>query len=99
MERRRVRARVHGKVQGVAFREYTRQEAERLGLSGWVGNRPDGTVEVVCEGASAQVDALVSWLGTGSPFSSVSRVEYTEESPRNDAASFFVRHFSSSGGI
>ena len=99
MERRRVRARVYGTVQGVSFREYTRQEAVRLGLSGWVGNRPDGTVEVVCEGASAQVDVLLSWLGTGSPFSRVSRVEYTEESPHNDAASFFIRHFFSSGGI
>jgi len=99
MERRRVRARVHGTVQGVAFREYTRQEAVRLGLSGWVGNLPDGTVEVVCEGTLAQVDDLLSWLGTGSPFSRVSRVEYTEESPRNDAVSFVVRHFSSSGGM
>jgi acylphosphatase len=97
MERRRVRARVHGKVQGVFFRECTRGEAVRLGLSGWVGNRPDGTVEVVCEGASSQVDALLSWLDTGSPLSRVSRVEYAEESPRNDGNSFFVRHFSSSG--
>ncbi len=94
MERKRVRARVYGRVQGVAFREYTRQEAVRLGLSGWVGNRPDGTVEVVCEGASSQVDTLVAWLAIGSPFSQVSRVERTDESPRDDTPSFFVRHFS-----
>jgi acylphosphatase len=94
MERKRVRARVYGRVQGVAFREYTRQEALRLGLSGWVGNRSDGTVEVVCEGVSSQVDTLVAWLAVGSPFSRVSRVECTEESPRDDAPSFSVRHFS-----
>ncbi|MBM9537219.1 acylphosphatase [Desulfobulbus alkaliphilus] len=93
MERKRVRARVYGRVQGVAFREHTRQEALRLGLSGWVANRPDGTVEVVCEGALLKVDELVAWLAIGSPFSRVSRVECAEESPLNDATAFLVRHF------
>lgn len=91
MNRKRVRARIYGRVQGVAFREYTRQEAVRLGLSGWVGNRPDGTVEVVCEGVSSQVDDLIAWLAVGSPYSSVSRVECSEEPPRDDTLSFFIR--------
>lgn len=51
-------------AQRVAFRD-TRREAERLGLSGWVRNLPDGTVEVVFEGAPEKVDLLLSWLAVG----------------------------------
>ena len=62
MQRRRVQALVHGRVQGVAFREYTRRQAVRLGLSGWVRNRPDGTVETVFEGPATEVDELLAGL-------------------------------------
>jgi len=82
---------VHGKVQGVAFREYTRREAERLGLSGWVRNLPDGTVEVIFEGSQVQVETLLAWLATGSPFSFVTRVESSEEPPLGEASPFFIK--------
>ena len=81
MDHKRVYARVYGKVQGVAFREYTRREAARLGLSGWVRNLPDGTVEVVFEGTEAHTGVLLSWLATGSPYSVVTKVESNEEPP------------------
>lgn len=89
--KKRMHAIVHGKVQGVAFREYTRREGERLGLSGWVGNLPDGTVEVVFEGSQVEVGNLLAWLATGSPFSRVTRVEYNEEPPLGEASSFFIK--------
>jgi len=88
---KRIYARVYGRVQGVAFREYTRREAVRLGLFGWVRNHSDGTVEVLFEGTEAQTGLLLSWLATGSPFSQVTRVESNEESPLGETGPFFIR--------
>jgi acylphosphatase len=56
---------VRGRVQGVGFRASTAHEARRLGLSGWVRNLPDGTVEVAARGEAAAVDALIGWLAQG----------------------------------
>ena len=50
MGQRRVRLRIHGRVQGVFYRDSTRREAQRLGLRGWVRNRSDGSVETVAQG-------------------------------------------------
>lgn len=94
MSRKRVHAAVHGRVQGVAFREYTRREAERLGVSGWVKNQPDGTVAVFCEGEGNQIDALVAWLSKGSPYAMVSRVEWREEEPQGETGPFVIQYFS-----
>lgn len=86
-----IRARVHGRVQRVAFREYTRRTAADLQLSGWVRNCADGTVEVWAEGKPEQVDRLLSWLHAGSPFSQVTRVDYNEESPQGMTGPFEIR--------
>lgn len=91
MDRKRIHAKVYGRVQGVAFREYTKREALRLGLSGWVKNLSEGTVEVMFEGTEAQTDALISWLANGSPYSHVSRIEYNEEPPLGEANPFFIQ--------
>ena len=93
MSRKRFRARVHGRVQGVAFREYTRREAVRLGLSGRVRNLPDGTVETVFEGSADQVEALCTWLGAGSPHARVERVEAVEEEPLGETGAFIIQFF------
>ena len=92
MSRKRIRATVHGRVQQVAFREYTRQEAARLEVSGWVKNQTDGSVAVLCEGEAAQVDALVAWLSIGSPYAIVSRVEYVEEEPLGETGPLVIRY-------
>jgi acylphosphatase len=54
-----------GRVQGVFFRDSTRREASRLGVTGWVRNRPDGAVEAHVEGAPDAVAALVRWAREG----------------------------------
>jgi len=84
-------ARVHGRVQRVAFREYTRRAANDLQLSGWVRNCADGTVEVLAEGKAEQIEQLLSWLHGGSPFSVVTRVDYNEESPQGITGPFEIR--------
>lgn len=77
----RRRVRVHGRVQGVAFRAHTRRRAQELGACGWVRNRPDGTVEAVFEGPPAAVEALVEACRTGPPWASVDTLDVRDEPP------------------
>lgn len=77
---------VRGRVQGVYFRASTQREARRLGLTGWVRNRPDGSVEVVAEGEEVQIRELYGWAQKGPSAARVDRVEtrwrsYTGEFP------------------
>ncbi len=65
---------VHGRVQGVFFRDSTRREAERLGIRGHAINRPDGTVEVLAAGAAPALAELERWLHRGPPMSRVTKV-------------------------
>jgi acylphosphatase len=76
---------VHGTVQGVGFRYWTRAEAQRLGVCGWVRNRLDGTVEAELEGTSADVDALMDWLEHGPDYASVSSVDSKDIELQGDA--------------
>ena len=92
MKKKRVHAIVHGRVQGVFFREYTRRQAELLGLSGWVMNLPDRTVETVFEGDVTSVDSMIQWLNTGSPMSAVTDVDLHEEDLRDEPAEFKIRY-------
>lgn len=88
----RVRAVVDGRVQGVWFRQTCRREAERLGLSGWVRNRPDGRVEIEAQGDPAAVDALVAWAHVGPPLAVVHAVEAEQVGIRShDVPGFVVR--------
>ena len=73
---------VHGVVQGVGFRYSARIEARRLGLSGWVRNRRDGTVEAEVEGDAASVQAMLDWLATGPPGAAVHRTDVSERDLR-----------------
>lgn len=77
----RKRVVVHGQVQGVFFRDSTRQRAESHGVAGWVANRPDGCVEAVFEGDAEAVEAMVAWTHDGPRRAEVSQVEVTEEEP------------------
>ena len=71
---------VHGRVQGVWYRESMRQEAERLGVAGWVRNRLDGTVESLVEGDAAAVQAITDWARHGPREAEVHAVDVIDES-------------------
>ena len=86
----RVRLIIKGKVQGVWFRDSTRREAVRLGVSGWVKNRPDGHVEVVAEGPEENVKNLVAWCHHGPSHARVSKVDETPEGWQGEFDSFDV---------
>jgi acylphosphatase len=79
-ERIAKRLRIHGRVQGVWYRESMRQEAERLGIAGWVRNRMDGTVEALVEGDPAAVQSIVEWARRGPDAARVARVDVEEDS-------------------
>ncbi|MGH2840640.1 MAG: acylphosphatase [Solirubrobacteraceae bacterium] len=81
---------VHGRVQGVFFRDSTRREARRRGLAGWVRNRADGTVEAHFEGASEDVEAMVRWCNSGPRHADVVDVS-VRDVERERPAGFAVR--------
>jgi len=72
---------VHGKVQGVFFRDSTEKEANNRGVAGWVTNRDDGKVEAVFEGEPDAVEALVRFCREGPSRADVERVDVEEEEP------------------
>jgi len=70
--------RIHGRVQGVGYRYAMEDQAQLLGLVGWVRNRLDGTVEAHAQGPADAVQALVDWAHVGPPHAEVLKVEVTE---------------------
>jgi acylphosphatase len=72
---------VGGRVQGVWFRQSTREHARSNGVAGWVRNLPDGTVEAVLEGPPDAVQTLVRFCGTGPARARVDRIDQHDESP------------------
>lgn len=79
------RLRIRGVVQGVGFRAWTVRTATRLGLSGWVRNRPDGSVEAWAEGDPAALEELVRACHRGPPGASVTAVEQDQAAPEGHA--------------
>lgn len=77
----RTRALVSGHVQGVFFRDSTRERAKALHLSGWVRNLPDGRVEAVFEGDQDRVEEMISWCEEGPPNAEVRNVSTEQEEP------------------
>jgi acylphosphatase len=81
---------VYGRVQGVFFRDSARRLAQQHGVSGWVANRWDGTVEAVFEGETDAVERLVRFMNEGPRGAEVERVDVTEEEPEGSRG-FSVR--------
>ena len=80
----RARVVVHGRVQGVFFRDETRRRARSLRVAGWVANRRDGAVEAVFEGRRDAVESMVAWCGRGPSGAHVDDVQTTWEDPRGE---------------
>jgi acylphosphatase len=82
--------RVHGRVQGVFFRDSCRSEARSRGVSGWVRNDAEGTVTAYFEGPLEAVQAMVEWCRSGPPHARVARVE-VDDRPPGGVVDFEVR--------
>ncbi len=91
---KRLHAIVTGMVQGVSFRAYTQRQAVRLGLTGWVRNLPDGSVEVLAEGEADRLAELLDWLHDGPPSAEVTGVQASWEAASGEFDQFRIRYFS-----
>lgn len=91
LEASSVHLRISGRVQGVYYRASMLQEAQQLGVTGWVRNRPDGSVEAVAEGSKAKLDALIAWCRQGPDGARVSGVEAQWQPPQNSFVGFAIR--------
>jgi acylphosphatase len=81
---------VHGRVQGVFFRDTARRMAQSRSVGGWVRNTPEGTVEAVFEGEAEAVESMVRWCEQGPRGAVVERMEVTDEEPEG-ATDFRIR--------
>lgn len=89
-----VHAIVHGRVQGVSFRYHTQLTAESLGITGWVRNLPDRTVEVLGEGSTDQIEKFTSFLQKGPLGARVDSVNISQGEASGDYPSFEITFFS-----
>ncbi len=90
LPRKTLRLRIHGRVQGVFFRDSMRRQAEALRVGGWVRNCEDGSVEAVVHGTAEDVDALVRWAHQGPRSARVTRVDIDAEA--GAYAAFDIRY-------
>jgi acylphosphatase len=89
---KRVRLLVTGKVQGVAFRAHTRETARALGLTGWVRNLPDGSVEILAEGPEKPLEDFIAWCRKGPRSARVAAVTVEWSAPTGEHPSFEITY-------
>lgn len=89
---KRVHVHISGRVQGVFFRAETQRAANGFGLTGWVRNRADGSVEALFEGKDDHVNKMLEWCHTGPPAARVTEVLMTEEPYTGEFNSFSIRY-------
>jgi acylphosphatase len=90
-EKVRIHARVEGRVQGVNFRYFTWENALRLGISGWVRNRWDRSVEVVAEGEREAIGRFLTALRVGPRSARVTQVKVEQGEPTGEFTRFTIR--------
>lgn len=91
MNRVRVQLKIQGRVQGVFYRQSTKETALRLGLTGWVRNCPDGSVEAAFEGEAEAVDAAIEWCRQGPPSARVTEVSINRLCCEGETNGFAIR--------
>ncbi len=83
---------ITGKVQGVFFRAYTKDAAEKYMITGWVRNKRDGTVEAVIKGEKENIQQMMQWFHTGSPASSVKKIIMEDQKSLSDFTDFDIMY-------
>jgi acylphosphatase len=87
----RVHLKISGRVQGVFFRATTVAQAQRLGVTGWVRNRPDGSLETVAEGSRAKIDEFIAWCRHGPAGAQVRQFDISWQRPTGEFNGFHIR--------
>ncbi|MEO0096585.1 MAG: acylphosphatase [candidate division WOR-3 bacterium] len=88
--KKRVHIFVSGKVQGVFYRDFTRRQAKRLNITGWVRNLLNGKVEVVAEGEEEDIKKFIEELKKGPPAARVENLGIKEEEPASEFDDFEI---------
>ncbi len=83
---------ITGKVQGVFFRAYTKDAAEKYMITGWVRNKKNGSVEAVIKGKRKNMKQMIQWLHKGSPASSVDEIIIENQNGLSDFTDFKIRY-------
>ena len=88
----RIHLKIFGRVQGVCFRHYCREHAEKFGMKGFVRNNNDGSVEVIAEGEEDVIENFIAWCRRGPPLAVVEACEEKYEPPTGEFDSFTIGH-------
>jgi acylphosphatase len=88
--KKRVHLKISGRVQGVCYRMYAQEQAERLALTGWISNAHDGSVEALAEGDEPALEAFIKWCRQGPPAARVTNVEITYSDAINEFSEFSI---------
>lgn len=91
-ERSRVHLQVHGKVQGVFFRHFVKQTADSLGLTGWIRNTAEGTVEITAEGDKNNLRKLIIECKKGPALAKIDKVDYEWEEFSGKFNNFYIKY-------
>jgi len=83
---------VHGRVQGVFFRDSTRRKARQLGLTGWVSNESDRTVKVVAEGEEKKLEELIKWCYNGNRLTRVDKIDIQWQEATGQFEGFEIKY-------
>ena len=88
---KRIRVIILGKVHGVSFRASAKEKADSLGVSGWIKNNQDGTVEAIFEGEEKKIEEILRWCREGPDLAKVKNVKVSEESYKGEFKDFKVK--------
>ena len=83
---------VSGKVQGVGYRYFAQMKAVQFGITGWVRNRQDGTVEMLTTGDKENLDSFIEEIRRGNPFSTVDQIDISETKAEEKYRSFTIKY-------
>lgn len=90
MGKQRIHLVISGRVQGVSFRMSAWEQAQRIGVTGWVKNLPDGRVELVAEGDETSLRQMLAWAQLGPRFAHVDQVEVDESAATGEFSNFDI---------
>lgn len=90
MNNKRFHAKIEGRVQGVGFRYFTKENAQQLGITGWVRNTFSGEVEITAEGVPDQIDTFIQLLRRGPQSAYVSDFKLTWQEPSGEFKKFSI---------
>jgi acylphosphatase len=91
-ETEQIHLHIRGRVQGIFYRASARQEAKRLGLTGWVRNCPDGSVELLAQGPRPLCEELLRYCHEGPPGAQVDEIDVSWGEPSAECAGFDIRY-------